>query len=104
MATKHRGIDDCKTPAEVEAWASAEEAPLHAEMVEIDQQISELRDRKTAIHDQIDAIERESAERRYALRGDDAGPDQILVPDGALSDAEIERLRRVVDQYDRGRG
>jgi hypothetical protein len=100
---KTQTIDDCTTPAEVEAWAAAEEAPLHAEMTEIDRQIVELRDRKTDLHAQVDAIEAQSAERRYELRGDDAGPDQILVPDGALSDAEIEKLRRVVEQHDRRR-
>lgn len=100
---KTQAIDDCTTPAEVEAWAAAEESPLHAEIADIDAQISVLRDRKAALHTQIDAIEQQSAERRYALRGPDAGPDQVLVPEGALSDSEIERLRRVVEQHDRSR-
>jgi hypothetical protein len=100
---KTRTIDDCTTPAEVEAWAAAEEAPLHAEMADIEQQAARLKERKVELHRQIDAIEAQSAERRYELRGPDAGPDQILVPDGSLSDAEIEKLRRVVEQHDRRR-
>jgi N-methylhydantoinase B/oxoprolinase/acetone carboxylase alpha subunit len=100
---KAKTIDDCETPADVEAWAAAEEAPLHAEIADIDAQIVALNTRKRELHRTIDEIEVESARRRYELRGDDAGPDQVLVPSDTLNDTEIERLRRLVDQYDRNR-
>ena len=98
---KKMSLESCESTIDVERWAAEEEAPLHAEIADIDRQIVALRDRKAELHHEIDAIEKRSAERRYELRDPDAGPDQVLVPDGALDEATIENLRRLVNQYDR---
>jgi hypothetical protein len=101
--TTRLDIDNCATPEEVEAWAAAEEKPYLEEMARIDAAIVALNAEKRELHRNIEMIQADSAARRYDLRGPDAGPDQMLIPDGSLTDQEIERLRRVIDQHDRNR-
>lgn len=90
--------------AQVEQWATRETKPMHDRMQAIDREIAALRDEKDGLHRQVDDVERESADRRYALRGPDAGEDQVLEMDVAVLDEhEIARLRRLVERYDRAR-
>lgn len=90
-----------QTPAEVEAWAEAEEAPLHAEIAEIDAEVAALVARKRALHVEIDMIEAWSTQWRRRLRSPDAGPDQVLSLAGGLDDVEVVRLRAVAARHER---
>jgi chromosome segregation ATPase len=86
---------------QVEAWAAQETKPLHDRMTAIDAEIAALQAEKRDCHTQVDAIEAESAKQRYAFRGPDAGPDQVLAVAGGISEQDVAAMRQLVEQYDR---